>query len=56
MNKRASLFTFLYRVVQEGIEPDEAYENVTAIWIPDPYWFEFAKNVLASHKIDYELL
>ena len=56
VNKRASLFTFLYRVVHEGVEPDEAYEKVTAIWAPDPHWLEFAKNILASHKIDYEPL
>ena len=53
INKRASLFTFLYRVVFEGADPDEAYENVTAIWEPDPHWLEFAKNVLAKHEISY---
>ena len=54
VNKRASLFTFLYRAVHEGIEPDEAYENVAAVWVADPHWLEFARTVLGKHKINYE--
>ena len=54
VNKRASLFTFLYRVVHEGVEPDDAFENVTAVWVPDPHWLNFTKIVLARHKIDYD--
>ena len=53
-NKRASLFTFLYQAVHEGMEPDEAYDNVTAVWVPNPHWLEFARTVLGKYKIDYE--
>ena len=56
VNKRASLFTFLYRVAYEGIEPDEAYKNVTVIWIPDAHWLKFVKETLAIYKIDYDPL
>lgn len=54
VNRRASLFVFLYRVVHEGAEPDEAYEDVTSVWVPDGHWLEFTSNVLARHGIDYE--
>ena len=55
VNKRASLFTFLYRVIHEDADPDEAYEGVIAIWVPDPHWIDFARGVLARNGIDYEL-
>ena len=54
INKRASLFTFLYQVVRERENPDVAYERVTAIWTPDEHWKAFAGMVLARHKIDFE--
>jgi protein tyrosine phosphatase (PTP) superfamily phosphohydrolase (DUF442 family) len=54
INKRASLFTFLYRVVREGVSPDLAYESVTAIWAPDEHWKDFARLVLKRHNIDFE--
>jgi protein tyrosine phosphatase (PTP) superfamily phosphohydrolase (DUF442 family) len=54
VNKRASLFTFLYRVVHEGVAPDRAYENVTAVWAPDEQWKEFARMVLKRHAIEYD--
>ena len=56
VNKRASLFTFLYRVIYQHDDPDEAYEKVTEVWSPDPHWLEFAKDVLARHKIEFEPL
>jgi len=32
VNKRASVFTFLFRVVHDGAAPDRAWENVNAVW------------------------
>jgi protein tyrosine phosphatase (PTP) superfamily phosphohydrolase (DUF442 family) len=54
INKRASLFTFLYRVVREGANPDAAYANVTAIWAPDEQWANFAREVLKRHGIEFD--
>jgi protein tyrosine phosphatase (PTP) superfamily phosphohydrolase (DUF442 family) len=54
INKRASLFTFLYRVVRQGASPDLAYESVTAVWAPDEHWKQFARAVLKRHGIDFE--
>ena len=48
------MFTFLYRVVYEGVAPDAAYEKVSAIGVPDEQWKDFARAVLKRHKIDYE--
>lgn len=54
VNKRASLFTFLYQVVHAGADPDVAYESVTTIWVPDPHWIAFAQRVLKHHHITFE--
>jgi protein tyrosine phosphatase (PTP) superfamily phosphohydrolase (DUF442 family) len=54
LNLRASMFTFLYRVVHEGVDPDIAYDGVTAVWTPDERWKEFARVVLRRHDIAFE--
>lgn len=56
VNRRASLFTFLYRVVHEHADVDEEYEKVTLIWSPEPHWLEFANNIMSDHQIDFEPL
>jgi protein tyrosine phosphatase (PTP) superfamily phosphohydrolase (DUF442 family) len=56
VNKRASVFTFLYRVVYDGADPDRAWKNVNAVWVPDEHWKEFIRMVLKRHKIDYDLI
>jgi uncharacterized protein (TIGR01244 family) len=55
INKRASVFTFLYRVTQLGVDPDEAIEQVYAIWVPDQGWSDFIDAVLAEAGIDFVL-
>ena len=55
LNYRASLFTFLYRTVHQGVAPDEAYEAVAAVWEPEDQWLEFGQMVLARHGIEYRL-
>jgi protein tyrosine phosphatase (PTP) superfamily phosphohydrolase (DUF442 family) len=54
VNKRASVFTFLFRVVHDGAAPDGAWENVNAVWVPDEQWKDFARMVLKRHKIEYD--
>ncbi len=54
-NKRASLFTFLYRVIHEGASQDEAIEAVHQVWLPDAHWQTFIRTVLSAHGIDHEL-
>ena len=54
VNKRASVFTFLFRVVHDGAAPDRAWENVSAVWVPDEHWKDFARMVLKRHKFEYD--
>jgi len=56
VNRRSSLFTFLYRVAHENADVDQAYENVTSIWSPEPHWLEFANKVIARHQIEFDPL
>jgi hypothetical protein len=55
INKRASVFVFLHRVINEGVAPELAYEKVTAIAVPDDHWKDFARAVLKRHRIDFEM-
>jgi protein tyrosine phosphatase (PTP) superfamily phosphohydrolase (DUF442 family) len=54
VNKRASAFTFLHRVVHDGIAPDEAWKNVVTIWEPDPQWIDLIRVVLKRHGINFD--
>ena len=55
LNMRASAFTFLYRVVNEHVPPDEAFKALSAVWVPRDQWADFVKLVLAKHNVDYQL-
>lgn len=54
INRRASMFAFLYQVVHQGADPDQAYARVTDIWVPDEQWKDFARKVLKRSGIDFE--
>ena len=55
INMRASLFTFLYRVIHKNIKPSLAHEKMTLVWTPTEQWLKFAQSILDIHKIDYIL-
>lgn len=55
MNMRASVFTFLYRVVHEHVAPEEAFAAVQKVWVPRDQWATFTKTVLEKNNIDFEL-
>lgn len=55
LNYRASLFTFLYRTVHQGVAPEEAYDAVAAVWEPEDQWLEFGQMVLSRHGIEYRI-
>jgi protein tyrosine phosphatase (PTP) superfamily phosphohydrolase (DUF442 family) len=55
LNMRASAFTFLYRVVHEGVAPEEAMKALRAVWIPRDQWATFTADVLKRHQIDFAL-
>ncbi len=56
VNKRASMFTFLYQVVHAQVPVDEAFEFVTQVWVPEDQWVTFGKRVLERHDIDSDIL
>lgn len=53
MNMRASVFTFLYRVVHAGVSPERGFEAVRAVWEPSEQWREFVDAVLERHGIAF---
>jgi uncharacterized protein (TIGR01244 family) len=55
LNMRASAFTFLYRVVHEGVAPEEAMKALRAVWIPRDQWATFTADVLKRHDISFAL-
>jgi len=55
LNMRASAFTFLYRVISEGVPPAEALTALQKVWIPRDQWAEFTAMVLEKNDIDFEL-
>lgn len=54
VNMRASVFTFMYQVVHEEIDPDTAYQHVAVIWVPGKQWFDFIGQVFAKYRIDFQ--
>jgi protein tyrosine phosphatase (PTP) superfamily phosphohydrolase (DUF442 family) len=55
LNMRASAFTFLYRVVHDGVTPEVALEALQQVWVPDDQWAEFVNATLAQHNINFRL-
>lgn len=54
VNYRATAFSFLYRVLNEGVPIAEAKEAIDSVWKPTTVWFEFMRDVLASHGRDIQ--
>jgi protein tyrosine phosphatase (PTP) superfamily phosphohydrolase (DUF442 family) len=46
-NMRVSAFVFLYRVLQQGVAPDEAHALLHKIWQPNAVWQRFIDDALA---------
>lgn len=54
LNRRASVFTFLYRVLHEAVPPATAYADVTRVWTPSEQWRSFAQDMLTQHAIAFD--
>jgi protein tyrosine phosphatase (PTP) superfamily phosphohydrolase (DUF442 family) len=54
INRRASVFAFLYRVIHEQAEPADGWAKVTEIWLPQEQWSDFVGGVLARHGIAFD--
>jgi len=55
INKRASIFTFLYRVVYLGTPVDEALAAMEEVWVPEDQWVPFGRMVFERNNIDSDL-
>lgn len=53
VNMRASAFTFLYRVIYQGVDPTEAKKKMQEIWDLNPVWEHFVDEVMQMHGLDY---
>ncbi len=51
VNYRASVFSFLFRVIHEGVPMATAKQDLDKIWEPNPVWFKFIETVLSKYKI-----
>lgn len=49
VNLRGSSFTFLYRVITEGAQMDEARAKLNSVWVPNPKWKPFIEAELLAH-------
>ena len=49
-NYRASAFTYMYRVTQQGVPEAEARRDLNAIWAPEGTWQNFVEEIQASEN------
>jgi len=54
INLRASTFSFLYRVIYDGVPIQDAKSDLDAIWQPDKVWYQFIVDVLKKHGLSEE--
>ena len=56
VNFRASVFGFLYQVLYEGADVDEAMSLMQSVWIPNETWEAFIVRVMSDKGVDYPAL
>ena len=56
VNFRASVFGFLYQVLYQGADVDEAMSLMQSIWVPNDTWEAFIVRVMSDRGIDYPAL
>jgi protein tyrosine phosphatase (PTP) superfamily phosphohydrolase (DUF442 family) len=49
VNFRASSFSFLYRVIFQGVSMGEAKQDLDSVWVPNDTWREWVFDVLDAH-------
>jgi len=51
VNARATAFSFLYRVIYEGVPVAQAKADMNSVWQPNAVWRDFIFEVLAQNDI-----
>lgn len=54
LNMRASTFSFLYRVRNEGADPESAWASVQKVWTPLGPWKALVQQMLAERSIAFD--
>ena len=54
VNARATAFSFLYRVIYEGVDIAEAKTDMNTVWQPNETWRDFIVAVLAENGMSSE--
>ena len=54
VNARATAFSFLYRVIYEGVSISEAKTDMNTVWQPNETWRDFIVAVLAENGMSSE--
>lgn len=54
VNARATAFSFLYRVIDEGVDIAEAKADMNTVWQPNETWRDFIVAVLAENGMSSE--
>lgn len=49
VNFRASSFSFLYRVLYEGVDMAQAKEDLDSVWVPNETWRRFIFDILEEN-------
>ena len=56
VNFRASVFGFLYQVLYEGADVDDAMSLMQSIWVPNDTWEAFIVRVMSDKGFHYPAL
>ena len=48
INLRGSAFSYLYRVIVESANEEDARSKLTGVWMPNPVWKKFIESTLAA--------
>lgn len=51
VNARATAFSFLYRVIYEGVPIAEAKEDMNTVWQPNEVWRDFIFAMMAENNL-----
>lgn len=55
MNLRATAFAMLHRVINLGVDPKIAENDMHQIWEPNKTWAELVNVALARHDIEFQV-
>ena len=51
VNFRASTFSFLYRVLYEGVPVDQSKNDMNSVWVPNDTWRNLVFDILEENDI-----